>query len=125
MSCGVGCRQGLHLALLWCRPAAIAPIRPLAWEPPYVAGAALKKGQKTKKQTDQKKPQKAKSKVSLTNCKALVLGSFLFCFVFSLSSIPKGDDILQTVWLTVSGHTQPPLIMRNQCNRAILFLKLT
>ena len=37
MNCGIGCRHGLDLALLWlwCRPAATAPIRPLAWEPPY------------------------------------------------------------------------------------------
>ena len=27
---------------------AIAPIRPLAWEPPYAAGVALEKGKKTK-----------------------------------------------------------------------------
>ena len=31
------------LLWLWCKPAATAPIRPLAWEPPYAAGAALKK----------------------------------------------------------------------------------
>ena len=45
MSCGVGCRHGLDLALLWlwCRPAAITPIQPLAWEPPYALGAALKR----------------------------------------------------------------------------------
>ena len=31
----------------------MAPIRPLAWEPPYAAGAALEKGKKTKnKQTN-------------------------------------------------------------------------
>ena len=30
------------LLWLWRRPAAVAPIRPLAWEPPYAAGAALK-----------------------------------------------------------------------------------
>ena len=30
------------LLWLWCRPAAIAWIRPLAWELPYVAGVALK-----------------------------------------------------------------------------------
>ena len=49
MSCGVGCRCGLDLVLLclWCRLAAVAPIRPLAWDPPYAAGVALK-GQKTK-----------------------------------------------------------------------------
>ena len=28
---------------LWCRPAAVAPIRPLVWEPAYAADAALKK----------------------------------------------------------------------------------
>ena len=50
MSCGVGCRQGSDLVLLWLwhRPAATAPIGPLAWEPLYAMGAALK-GQKTKK----------------------------------------------------------------------------
>ena len=49
MSCGVGRRRSLHLALLWpwCRPAAVAWIKTLAWEPSYAAGAALKK-QKTK-----------------------------------------------------------------------------
>ena len=46
----VGHRLGSDLALLWlwCRLAAIAPIGPLAWEPPCAMGAALK-GQKTKK----------------------------------------------------------------------------
>ena len=29
------------LLWLWCRLAAVAPIRPLAWEPPYAVGAAL------------------------------------------------------------------------------------
>ena len=45
MSCGVGRRHGSDQALLclWFRPADVALIRPLAWEPPYAAGAALKK----------------------------------------------------------------------------------
>ena len=49
MSCGVGCRQGLDLVLLWLwrRLAATDPIGPLAWGPPYATGAALKR-QKTK-----------------------------------------------------------------------------
>ena len=50
MSCGVGCRSGSDPALLWLwyRPAATAPIRPLAWEPPYASETALEKakGQK-------------------------------------------------------------------------------
>ena len=50
MSCGIGCIWGLDLALLWLRyrPAAVAPIRPLAWEPPCAVGGALKNKQ-TKK----------------------------------------------------------------------------
>ena len=46
----VGHRRGSDLALLWLwhRPAAIALIRPLAWEPPHATGVALKR-QKTKK----------------------------------------------------------------------------
>ena len=31
------------LLWLWCRPAAVAPIRPLAWELPHAPGVALKK----------------------------------------------------------------------------------
>ena len=48
MSCGVGCRRGSDPALLWlwCRPAATALIRPVAWEPPYAEGAALEKAKK-------------------------------------------------------------------------------
>ena len=34
--------QGPALLWLWCRPAAVALIRPLAREPPYAVGAALK-----------------------------------------------------------------------------------
>ena len=45
MSCGVGhgCGWDAMLLWLWCRPAAIAPIEPLAWEPPYAVGIALKR----------------------------------------------------------------------------------
>ena len=59
MGCGMGCRHGLDLALLclWCRPAAVVPIRPLAWDPPY----ALKR-QKTKRQKKKKKKKKRKKK---------------------------------------------------------------
>ena len=36
------------LLWLWCRPAAIALIRPLAWEPPYAVGSALEKAKRQK-----------------------------------------------------------------------------
>ena len=44
VSCGVGRRHGSDPALLglWCRPVAVALIQPLAWEPPFITGAALK-----------------------------------------------------------------------------------
>ena len=41
-------RSDPTLLWLWSRPAATAPMRPLAWEPPYAVGAAPEKGKKTK-----------------------------------------------------------------------------
>ena len=51
VSCGAGCRRGSDPALLWLwrRPVAMAPIGPLAWEPPYVAGAAQEIAKRQKK----------------------------------------------------------------------------
>ena len=55
MSCGVGRRGGSDLAMLWLwrKPAATAlataRIKPLAWEPPYASGAALKRQKQIKK----------------------------------------------------------------------------
>ena len=45
MSCGVGrrCMWDPACLWLWCRPAAAAPIQPLAWELPCAAAAALKR----------------------------------------------------------------------------------
>ena len=55
LSCGIGHPFGSDPALLWlcCRPAAVAPIRPLAWEPPC-ADVALRR-QKTKRKKKKKK----------------------------------------------------------------------
>jgi len=58
VSCGVGCRCGSDLLWLWHRLAAVALIRPLAWELPYAAGAALKKKKKKKKKEKRKKKNK-------------------------------------------------------------------
>ena len=45
ITCGVDCRCDSDLALLWlwCRPVTTSQIGPLAWEPPYATGAALKR----------------------------------------------------------------------------------
>ena len=55
MSCGVGCRCSLNPALLWLwhMLAAVALIRPLAWELSDALGAALKR-LKDQKQTNKK-----------------------------------------------------------------------
>ena len=54
MSCGVGHKLSMDLALLWlwCRPAAIAPIRSLAREPLHAVGVALKNKKTKKKKKD-------------------------------------------------------------------------
>ena len=46
------------LLCLWHRPAATAPIRPLAWEPPYAMAAALKNQKTNKKKKERKKEKK-------------------------------------------------------------------
>ena len=53
MSCGIDRRCSSDPVLLWlpCRPAAAALIGPLAWEPPYATGAAVK-NKKTKKEKE-------------------------------------------------------------------------
>ena len=52
MSCGVGHRCGSDLGLLWlwCRPKAVALIRPLDWEPPYAMVTAQYKKKKREKE---------------------------------------------------------------------------
>ena len=51
MSCAVGHRRSSDLVLLWLwrRLAAVAPIRPLAWETPYAMGMGLKDKKERKK----------------------------------------------------------------------------
>ena len=39
---------------LWSRPAATAPIKPLAWESPYATRAALEKAKRQKKKKKKK-----------------------------------------------------------------------
>ena len=75
MSCGVGRRHGLDLALLWLwqRLAAIAPIGPLAWEPPCATGAVLEK-KRQKNKTKQNKPQ-----AFITKILKLLLFQTQFC----------------------------------------------
>ena len=67
----MGCRRGSDPALLWLwrRPGATAPIRPLAWEPPYAARVAQENGKKTRQNKKEKKrKKKEKDKYHLISC---------------------------------------------------------
>ena len=77
MSRGIGRRLGSDpvLLCLWCRPAATALIHPLAWEPPYAEGAALKRQKGKNKQTN---------KQTNKSCKLFINLSCHFC-IFSQS----------------------------------------
>ena len=57
MSCGVGHRHSLDPELLWLwhRLAATAAIGPLAWEPPYAMGTALKRQKEKKRKKERKR----------------------------------------------------------------------
>ena len=47
---GRRCSSDSALLWLWCRPAAVAPIQPLAWELSYAVIMALKRPKKKKKE---------------------------------------------------------------------------
>ena len=47
---GSGVAVALALLWLWHRPVATAQIRPLAWEPPYTMGVALKEKKERKRE---------------------------------------------------------------------------
>ena len=68
VSCGIGRRFGSDppLLWLWCRLAAAALIRPLAWElPGYVVGAALKSKKQTNSPNNNKKTNKQKTRIGV------------------------------------------------------------
>ena len=91
MSCVVGCRHGSDPVLLWlwCRPAATALIGPVAWEPPYAAGTALKR-QKDKTTTEKQNPnlEKAEGRPKLLIA-ALPLCTRCFVFYSHLINIDR------------------------------------
>ena len=55
---------GSHVVMAVEYLAATAPTGPLAWEPPYATGAALKKRQKKKKERERERERKIKENES-------------------------------------------------------------
>ena len=81
VNCGVSCRRGLDPTLLWLwrRPASAAPIQSLAWESPYVSGAALqskkkKKGEQVQAGTYQRKLEPIRTYLNLLSISLLQPG---------------------------------------------------
>ena len=106
MSCGVGHRRGSDPALLWlwCRPAAVALIGSLAWEPPQAAGAALNR-QKDKKKKKKKKgsfiAKKSYREVTRTNREAAVVLTYIHSQTHKTRSVTH--HLLDTLSLS---HTE-------------------
>ena len=73
MSCGVSHRRSSDPSLpwLWRRLEATAPIRPLAWEPPFAGGAAQEMAER------QKKKKKERTKNTLKNKPEILKKLFL------------------------------------------------
>ena len=63
------------LLWLWLRPVALAPIRPLAWEPPYAAGEQLKERQKDNNNNEKKK----KKKISIERLSSSAREKAFYC----------------------------------------------
>ena len=86
MSCGVGCRGGSDLALLWLwhRLAVVAPIQPLAWEPPYDMGAALKR-KKNEEEEEERKTEEIKKELGVFVKNTLCLLTLNICYPTNLA----------------------------------------
>ena len=115
MSCGIWCRCGLDPVLLWlwCHLAAVAPIRLLAREVAYAAGADLK----------EKKKRKRKKK------RTAVPFPFpcLFHSLISLFPTPSCTNIYSFQFLFLEFLLQEQRKMENhyQANDQILYVILT
>ena len=83
MSCGVGHRCGSDPTLLWLwhRPAAAAPIGPLAWKLPYAMVVALKK-EKKEREKNKENIHSKKCCVELENYKVSRAYCFFVCINF-------------------------------------------
>ena len=120
VSCGVDCRCGSDPVLLWVwhRLAAAAPIRPLAWELPCAAGAALKsKTAKNKnrlknksKEGKQRKKGGRKKYIHLESSTDKILNIISPYPIIKLHNFPYRMQTTQVFLLSVkSGYYSSPL----------------
>ena len=83
---------------LWCRPAATAPIGPLAWERLYAVGVALERQKKKKKKKRKKRKKKHPPKLqNLVKYKKITYDkhdTHLYSHTLVFSSDPPGISML-------------------------------
>ena len=98
---------------LWHRPAAAAQIQPLAWEPPYAKGAALKRQKKKKyikwlnsgnKATISWVPYEGWEDISLCKC---ILFSFWECPLLCSFVFPFSFGCTQGMWKILGQGSNP------------------
>ena len=97
MSCGVGCRHSLDPTLLWlwCGRVATALIRPLAWEPPYAAGAAQEMAKR------QRKKKEALNSLlhKVTSIRLLVFNPIRYFFITLECTLKISHLLIANFWL--------------------------
>ena len=121
VSCGVGCRRSLDHTLLWLwhRLVATAPIGPLAWEPPYSAGAAQEMPKRPKKKKKQNKGKKKKKILYLLiNLEYPNIANVYTSFV-------KERSMDYWILLNFQKHPLPPYALITQPHWSLLFLEYT
>ena len=86
MSCSVGhrCSSGLALLWLWCRLAALTPIRHLAWELPYAVGATLKKEPPKESSNYKRKETKKTHKNKSKTVNKMTIGIYILVIVLNV-----------------------------------------
>ena len=95
-----------HIAMLWHRPAAVAPIRPLAWEIPYVVGAALRSKTKIKTKNNEhpQKPNKQKNPTNWRGCTRQTRhsGRSQKCFILTVTKCSQLPETSMSTWLDLN-----------------------
>ena len=90
MSCDGGHRHSLDLVLLWlwCRPATVALIKPLAWEPSHAVGAALK--------NTKTKPKNKQTKYTYTSM--FIVALFTISKIWKQPKCPSTGEWIKKIW---------------------------
>ena len=109
MRCGVGRRRSLDLAFLWLwsRLVATALIRPLFWEPPYAAGAALKR------QDGKKKKSKKEKFIRVWIIYCMYLRKALYYLIWGLHYAIR-DDVSQGIKTRLTGDNTGTITLKRK-----------